>query len=104
MEDTMTNSSQNFWFLNKYGLLAVSLASAVSVNASVQKSIEGISADSCISIQTGLNNTVTFGADKTYSFPTKKNFRDRYKRIAQSEWFEKTHSGMSIGEIITIEE
>ena len=103
MEGKMTNSSQSFW-LNKYGVFALSLASAFSVNAFAQESTEDISADSCIPVQTELNYTETPGTDKTYSFSTKKNFRDRYKRIAQSEWFKKTHSGMSIGEIIAIEE
>ena len=103
MEDTRTNSSQGFW-LNKYGIFAISLASAFSVNAFAQDSTEDVSADSCISIQTDLNYIETFGINKTYSFSTKKSFRDRYKRIAQSEWFKKTHSGMSIGEVMTIEE
>jgi hypothetical protein len=35
---------------------------------------------------------------------TKKNFRERYKKISQSNWFKKTHLGMSIGEVITIDE
>lgn len=99
----MTNSSQSFW-PNKYGIFAISLASAFSVNAFAQESTEDVSVDSRISIQTELNYTATLDTDKTYSFSTKKNFRDRYKRIAQSEWFKKTHSGMSIGEIMTIEE
>lgn len=46
----------------------------------------------------------TFDTDKTYSFTKKKNFRDRYKKIAQSEWFKNTHSGMSVGEVMVIEE
>ena len=32
-----------------------------------------------------------------------KDYRERYKRIAQSEAFKKTHEGMSIGEVIPIE-
>lgn len=99
----MTNSSQSFW-LNKYGIFAVSLASAFSVNAFAQESKENISADSSILIQKVLNYTETLGTYKTYSYSKKKNFRDRYKRIAQSEWFKKTHSGMSIGEVMAIEE
>lgn len=42
MEGTMTNSSQSFW-LNKYGVFALSLASAFSVNAFAQESTEDIS-------------------------------------------------------------
>ena len=99
----MTNSSQSFWS-NKYGVFAVTLTSAFSVNAFAQESIEEVSVDSRILIQTELNYTATQDTVKTYSFSAKKNFRDRYKRIAQSEWFKKTHSGMSIGEVMTIEE
>ena len=35
--------------------------------------------------------------------PTKKDYRERYKRIAESEAFKKTHEGMSIGEVIPVE-
>ena len=103
MEDTTTISSQKFW-LNKYGILTVSLASAFSVNAMPKESADFFTADSGISIQMEMKYTETLCTDKTYTFSTKKNFRERYKRIAQSEWFKKTHSGMSIVEIMTIEE
>ena len=36
--------------------------------------------------------------------PSKKNFRERYKRIAQSDAFKKAHEGMSVGEVIPVEE
>lgn len=103
MEDTTTVSCQSFW-LNKYGILTVSLASAFSVNATPKESADSFTAVSSISIQMEMRYAETLGTDKTYTFSTKKNFRERYKRIAQSEWFKKTHSGMSIGEIMTIEE
>lgn len=35
--------------------------------------------------------------------PVSKDYRERYKHIAQSEAFKKTHEGMSIGEVIPIE-
>ena len=35
--------------------------------------------------------------------PTKKDYRERYKRIAESEAFKKTHEGMSIGEVIPVD-
>ncbi len=101
--DTRTNSSQSFR-LNKYGIFAVSLASAFSVNAYARETTENNPADSCIPIQMELNYSETLGTDKTYSFPAKKDFRVRYKKIAQSEWFKKTHYGMGIGEIMSIEE
>lgn len=103
MEDTMTISSQSFW-RNKYSILTVSLASAFSANAMAQNLEEFPTVNSCITIQTDLISTKSLGTDKTYSFPTKKSFRERYKRIARSEWFRKTHLGMSVGEIMTIEE
>lgn len=103
MEDTMTISSQSFWF-NKYSILTMSFATAFSVNAIAQDLSECSTINSCITIQTELISTESLGTDKTYSFPTKKNFRERYKKIAKSEWFRKTHSGMSAGEIMTIEE
>ena len=102
MEDTSSVSSKSFW-LNKYGILTVSLVSAFSANAMPVDCTEVPTMEESISIQAELY-TETFGTDKTYSFQTKKNFRERYKRISQSEWFKKTHSGMSIGEIMTIEE
>lgn len=34
----------------------------------------------------------------------KKDYRERYNKIAESEWFKKTHENMSVGEIIEIEE
>lgn len=104
MEDTMTKSCQNFWS-GKHCVFALSLASAFSVNAIVHESTANIPADnSCVFIQQRMNYMETFGTDKTYSFTKKKNFRDRYKRIAQSEWFKNTHSGMSVGEVMAIEE
>ncbi len=103
MVDTMTNSCQSFW-LNKCGIFALSLASTFSVNTFAQESIEVISYDNCFSLQTELNSTETFCVDKIYSFSTKKDYRERYKKIAQSEWFKKTHLEMSIGEIMTVEE
>ena len=33
-----------------------------------------------------------------------KNFRERYKHIAQSDEFRKSYEGMNIGEVIPIEE
>lgn len=103
MEDTTTVSSQSFW-PNKYSILTMSLASALSVNAMYKDSTNSFTADNSITIQTELRNAETLGTDKTYSFLTKKNFRERYKIIAQSEWFKKTHSGMSIGETMAIDE
>lgn len=103
MEDTTTVSSQSFW-LNKYGILTMSLASAFSVNAMPKDSTDSYTADNSIAIRAELRKAETLGTDKTYTFLTKKNFRERYKKIAQSEWFKKTHSGMSIGEIMTIDE
>lgn len=100
--DTMTISSQSFW-LNKHGVFALSIVSAFSVNSKAQDLSE-VTMGSCFAVITELSSTETFNTDKIYSFPTKKNFRERYKRIAQSEWFKKTHSSMSIGEIMTIEE
>jgi hypothetical protein len=35
--------------------------------------------------------------------PTKKDYRERYKRIAESEAFKKTHEGISIGEVIPVD-
>lgn len=35
--------------------------------------------------------------------PVSKDYRERYKRIAQSEEFKKTHEGMSVGEIMHVE-
>jgi hypothetical protein len=35
--------------------------------------------------------------------PTKKDYRERYKRIAESEEFKKNHDGMSIGDTVTVE-
>lgn len=103
MEDTMTNSCQSFW-LNRYGIFAVSLASAFSANALAQETWGGFSDDSLVSIQLEYNQTETLSSDKTYSFYSRKNFRERYKKISQSEWFKKTHFGMNIGEVMTIEE
>ena len=103
MEDTRTHSTQSFWN-KRYGLFAISLASAFSVNSTAQGMTESLSVDSFVSIQAELNYTETLGTNKVYSFPAKKYLRERYRRIAQSEWFKKTHSGMSIGEVMTIEE
>lgn len=101
MEDTTTNSCQNFRS-GKYCAFAVSLVSALSVNAIVHESTENSTYSVVTQIET--NYTATLGTDKTYSSFKKKNFRDRYKKIAQSEWFKNTHSGMSIGEVMAIEE
>jgi len=35
--------------------------------------------------------------------PVSKNYRERYKRIAQSEKFKKIYEGMSVGEIMHVE-
>lgn len=103
MEDTTSVSSQSFW-LNKYGILTLSFASAFSVNAMPKDSTDSITIVSSITIQAEQRYTETVDKYKTYTFSTKKNFRERYKRIAQSEWFKRTHSGMSIGEVMLIEE
>ena len=42
--------------------------------------------------------------DKKNVYVQKKNFRERYRRIAKSEWFKRTHSDMSIGEVMSVEE
>lgn len=34
----------------------------------------------------------------------KKDYRERYKKIFESEWFKETHENMSVGEVIKIEE
>lgn len=101
MEDTRTNSCQNFR-KNKYGIFVISLASAFSVNAMAQEKKDNSIYSNTIQIT--VSHKETIGTSKIYSFPTKKNFRDRYKRIAQSDWFKNTHCGMSIGEIEAIEE
>lgn len=41
--------------------------------------------------------------DSLQEEPTKKNYRERYKRIAESEAFKKTHEGISIGEVIPVD-
>lgn len=103
MEDTMSNSCQSFW-LNKCGIFAVSFASAFSANALAQERWDGFSDDSQVSIQSDYSYTETLGSDKTYSFYIRKNFRERYKKISRSEWFKKTHLGMNLGEVMTIED
>jgi hypothetical protein len=40
---------------------------------------------------------------KNLKEPVSKNYRERYKRIAQSEKFKKTYEGMSVGEIMHVE-
>lgn len=103
MEGTATKGSQYFW-LNKSNMLAMSLVTAFSVNAKPNKPMTSDSVDSCITIQIDYSFNNTLGTDKIYTFAQKKNFRERYKRIAKSEWFKRTHSGMSIGEVMSIEE
>ena len=49
-------------------------------------------------------NLYQLSADKKRVSIQKKNFRERYKRIAKSDWFKRTHSGMSMGEVISIDE
>ena len=41
--------------------------------------------------------------DSMQEEPVNKNYRERYKRIAQSEEFKKTYEGMSVGEIMHVE-
>ena len=103
MEGTRTNGSQYFW-LNRHSVLAMSFVSALSVNATPQEPKTAITVDSGISIQIERKHFDTLGTDKVYVFTQKKNFRERYRRISKSEWFKRTHSGMSIGDVIFIEE
>lgn len=104
MEDTAIKGSQYFW-LNRHSVLAMSFfATAFTVNAKPKEPVIGSSDDSGFAIHVEYSIHDTLGTDKIYAFVQKKNFRERYKRIAKSEWFRKTHSGMSIGEVMSIEE
>ena len=84
MIDTTSISCQSFW-LNKRSILTISFASAFSANAMANETSECLTAYSIISIQAEQRYTETLGTDKIYTFSARKNFRERYKRIAQSE-------------------
>lgn len=48
-------------------------------------------------------NEVLAILDSSQEEPVSKDYRERYKRIAESEQFKKTHEGMSIGDIVPVE-
>ena len=48
-------------------------------------------------------NEVLAILDSLQEEPVSKDYRERYKRIAQSEEFKKTYEGMSVGEIMHVE-
>ena len=48
-------------------------------------------------------NEVLAILDSMQEEPVSKNYRERYKRIAQSEKFKKIYEGMSVGEIMHVE-
>ena len=49
-------------------------------------------------------NEVLAILDTTQEEPVSKDYRERYRRIAESEEFRKNHDGMSIGDIVPVEE
>lgn len=39
----------------------------------------------------------------TYANPRKKNFRERYARMATSSWFKRTYENKSVGDLIAVD-
>lgn len=94
----MTKSSQSV-----YALMAMTMT-ALSVNANASNLNHSLTANAYSFAYASSASETPILQDKTYLFPKKKNFRERYKRLSQSKWFKKTYNGKTLGEIITVEE
>lgn len=94
----MTKSSQSF-----YALMAMTMT-AFNVNANVGDFTHGLTANANSFAYIGSACETSIPQDKTYLFPKKKNFRERYKRLSQSKWFRNTYSGKTLGEVMAVEE
>lgn len=95
---TMTKSSQSV-----YALMAMTMT-ALSVNANAGNLSHSLSANEYSFAFANSASETSISQGTTYVFPKKKNYRDRYKRLSQSKWFENTYLGKTLGEIMTVEE
>ena len=103
-KSTMTISSQNFLTAKRGAIMAMTLTTALTMNANNYEDNQLLMTDgeTLAYNQVICENTAT--QNKTYVLPQKKNFRERYKRISQTKWFKRTYKGKTLGEIITVEE
>ncbi|WP_317573360.1 hypothetical protein [Segatella copri] len=99
---TMTVSSQSF-FAKKCALMAMTMT-ALTVNANPVDTGLGFAANGNSLAFCSFESNTQMQQDNIYLFPKKKNLRERYKRISQSNWFNSTYNGKTLGEILTIEE
>jgi hypothetical protein len=80
----------------KVGVVALGLA--LSSNQMQTNSIQITSSTLLLSCIDG-----SFSTNGVYSNRSRYNYAERYRIIAQSEWFKKAYKNKSIGEIIGIE-
>ncbi len=94
----MTRSSQ-------HGLLiAAALAGALTLNSvpvpsPVRK--DGLSAG--VAVDCLFDYSSTWVMAITYANPRKKNFRERYAKMASSSWFKHAYENKSVGDLIVTE-
>lgn len=103
-KSTMTTSSQNYLLTKRGALMAMSLTTALTINANSNYDCNPQMTDGKVLAYNVMSNENTTSPDNIYVLPEKKNFRERYKRISQTKWFQRTYENKTLGEIITIEE
>lgn len=66
--------------------------------------------DNCLSVQ-GIEhfsyaklNLDTTSPKSTYVFPRERNYREKYKKMVQSEWYKSTYHNKSVGDLMRIED
>ncbi len=105
MDNSTKTGSSQLARISKYGVVGVSFLTALTTTSAFGGQV--FKEDHILSTWTTPSN---FGIAKTaslsnvYAFPSKRSYRDRYKKIAQSQWFKQTHENMSLGEIMGCEE
>lgn len=105
MDNSTKTVSSQLTRISKYGVMGVSFLTALTTTSALGGQIrkeDNILSTWTMPFNPGVAKTVSFS--NVYAFPKKKSYRNRYKRIAQTQWFKRTHENMSLGEIIACDE
>jgi|GEM_PF-5610585 len=57
-----------------------------------------------VKLKDNVDNKTQNLSTEDVSSVSSSNYRDRYKKIKGTDWFERNHENMSLGEIIKIKE
>lgn len=99
---TMTTSSQSFFLAKSSALMAMT---ALTINTNIGDLIfHNLTSNGNMLAYTSSASMTSSSQDKVYLFPKTRNFRERYRRLSHSKWFENTYHGKTLGEIAIVEE